>query len=237
MKAQSPNHWTTKESPGLKVFNPHVSFGSSGLWQSSRLSLLLIILAAEESFCRMPLVGIWCLSPDFPGVVGRLSCLMPRCFSCVEHFLSMCSASAVLTVPPTTSPHPHNTWQQPDPIVSPFHRLGSEAQPGPVTQLRPTAGQRCGSDVHPRFRENLLGQLPHQRLLIVTWHCPFFPQGLWALALNCINFRCSFRMVHWRSTALLGGLSNLEHVEGWSKAGSLELCWKERLGTADTEQW
>lgn len=34
-------------------------------------------------------------------------------------------------------------------------------------------------------------------------------------------------MVHWRSAALLGGLSNLEHVEGWSKAGSLELCWKE----------
>lgn len=44
-------------------------------------------------------------------------------------------------------------------------------------------------------------------------------------------------MVHWRSTALLGGLSNLEHVEGWSKAGSLELCWKERLGTADMEKW
>lgn len=44
-------------------------------------------------------------------------------------------------------------------------------------------------------------------------------------------------MVHWRSTALLGGSRNLEHVEGWSKVGSLELCWKERLGTADTEQW
>lgn len=89
----------------------------------------------------------------------------------------------------------------------------------------------------PDSERNLLGQLPCWIILIVAWHYPLFPQGLWALDLNCINFRGSFRVVHWRSTALLGGLSNLEHVEGWSKAGSLELCWKERLGTADTEQW
>ena len=103
----------------------------------------------------------------------------------------------------------------------------------------PSRGRQLGRGVarcSPQI-QNLLGQVPRHRILIGAWHHPLFLQGFWALALNCINFRGSFRMVHWRSTALLGGLSNLEHVEGWSKAGSLELCWKESLDPADMEQW
>ena len=97
VKAQSPNHWTTKESPGLKVFNPYVSFGSSGLWQSSRLSLLLIILAAEDSFCRMPLVEICLMSFSwFPWSCGETfvfdAPLLFLCWTLPEHVLSQCGA-------------------------------------------------------------------------------------------------------------------------------------------------